>query len=287
MKLTTNLLMLIGLICPMMTIAQTPTSFSVSEESLPFAKGQVDGYVVEIPEAQLDHLEEAFVKYLRKEAKIKIDKNGEEYQAEEVNIERLGADTVNVYAKLLESQNGVKLYAAFEEGDVFLSGNTDSEKAVVIKNMLVEVAEQCYINAVEDEIKEEEKTLKELEKDLSKLENEHEKYHKTIADNNSEVINVQMELNEVLGKLGKPKVGENLESLGNLTSNANLDEKERKSLEKDEKKLRDKIYKMEAEIRDCERDIPKNEKEQEEKNLEIEEHKIHIESVESKLEPFK
>merc|ERR1712146_662986 len=88
-----------------------------------------------------------------------------EYILKDALIERLYHSPVNVYALFNEIENGTKLVAFFEIDSVFINESNNPDVSLIANNILEEFAINVYKDAVNDELKEEEKKLKDLEND--------------------------------------------------------------------------------------------------------------------------
>ena len=272
-----NIFMYIGV------YGQNAPEFHVAEERRQMSRGEQNGFVVDMPGASVKNLEEAWSKYYKKNTKAKFSKKGDEFIALNVVGSRIASDTVNIFLHQTETKEGVKLYSFVEYGDHFISGETDHEKAVVIQNIVVEIARDTYRIVVGNELDAEQKKLKSLQKDMDDLIKSHDKMHKTISDNQAEIADNNVKIRNLEPQLGRVVERDNAGNLIPSAPAAPLDEKTRKSLEKDEKKLRNDILKMESEIRQAERDIPLNEKEQEGKREEITAQAEVVKGVQARL----
>lgn len=248
---------------------QNAPEFHVAEERRQMSRGEQNGFMVDIPGASVKNLEEAWSKYYKKNTKAKFSKKGDEFIALNVVGSRIASDTVNIFLHQTETKEGVKLYSFVEYGDHFISGETDHEKAVVIQNIMVEIARDTYRIVVGNELGAEQKKLKALQKEYDDLIKANEKMHKTITANQAEIGNKNVQVRNLEAQLGKSFDRDEDGNLIPIPAPAPLDDKTRKSLEKNEKKLRSDIHKLESGIRQAERDIPRNQQDQEAKLAEV------------------
>ncbi|WP_157637938.1 hypothetical protein [Flexithrix dorotheae] len=283
---------LLFLMFPLISFSQS-VSFDVEEIKENISKGEANGFAVYIPQAHRKDVEKAWSKDIRVDTKSKVVEKDGEFFIEGTNIDRLSANPINVFSRIIEMDSGVKVHAFFEVDSTFLSSEIDEEKATVAKKIVAEFASDAYTFAVQEELEEEEKKLKNLNNDLKKLVNENEKMHKTIAMNNSDIDALNADLDQNKLKLdpnhGKTVAvydenGREIDRAPAPSEVKKIDADLKKEIDKEAKKIHKKIFKLESEIREAERNIPVNLQEQEEKKSEIEAQEMVIEKVMQKLE---
>lgn len=248
------------------------------------SRGMQDGFIVDVPGANVKILEEAWTKYYKKNSKAKFSKKGDEFIALNVVGSRIASDTVNIYLRQNETREGVRLISFVEYGDHFISSETDPEKATVIANIMTEIARDTYRIVVGNELDAEQKKLSALQKEYDNLIKSNEKMHKTITANQAEIGNKNVQVRNLETQLGKSFDRDDDGNLIPILAPAPLDDKTRKSLEKSEKKLRSDIHKLEAGIRQAERDIPRNQQDQEAKLAEVNAQAAVVKGVQEKLQ---
>jgi peptidoglycan hydrolase CwlO-like protein len=270
----------------------TPKVTEINEE---ISVGKQSGFAINVIQAKKKNVENAWEKMLKKEndSKEKVEDHKGEIFITGAIIERLHHDHVNIYAMINELDEGTRIEAFFELDSVFINSSNNPDASLVVTNIMEEFALSVYKEAVNDELKEEEKKLSDLENDLRKLEKENERMHKTIAMGENEVMSVEADLdmnkqtyNPNYGKTVPVRDGE-----GNEIDRApapkaivKLDPEKKKELDKEQKKLSKKKFKTESKIREAEREIPVNLQLQEEKKAEIEDQRAQVEKVMQKIE---
>ncbi|MBT29773.1 MAG: hypothetical protein CMO01_08950 [Thalassobius sp.] len=270
-------------------------NLNVVETTAAHSAGSHDGFVINITQAKVKDVQNAWEKMINKQSenKTKVEEVKGEYIIKNALLEKLNDTPISVYALFSEGKTGgTKMLAFFEIDSVFINESNNAQVSYNAKKLMEDFAIASYQSAVKDELKEEEKKLKDLESDLKKLVNENEKMHKTIssAENDIESLDVDLDMNK---KEYNPSYGETVavyDSEGNEIDRAaapktviKLDPEKKKELDKEQKKLSKKKYKLEADIRKAEREIPLNLQDQEEKKLEIEKQEAEVERVEKKL----
>lgn len=278
--------------------------FEVGIEKREMSKGSQMGYMIDIPQSDLETVRKNWIKLLQEESKEKAVVTDHEIFIEGTLTKEVIQKPINIYSFVYEVDSLVRIYSFFEIDSAFFEYSGDEtdiagEKMYNgITNFKRKFAISQYIIAIEEEMDEEQSILKTLQSDLKKLEKENENLHKEIKENEQNIA----EANDELSLLA----ADNERLLSSITtqrtsvaeiSDAELKKdakKELKSLESEKKKVGNKIEKeqkdiveFESDIKSCEKDIEKNLELQEEKKNEIESQEDVIKSVTAKLEGIK
>ncbi|MCX6291901.1 MAG: hypothetical protein NT126_09080 [Bacteroidetes bacterium] len=275
-----------------MTISEVPKSMS---------KGMQNGYVTEVPQAKLKEVASAWKKYIRHETKNTIEELNNEIIIRGTLIKNVSANPLNVYSKLLETEQGVMISAFFTEDDsIFISSALSDEKSIAARKFIRDFVVQQYRIAVGHELDNERKKLSRLEDELESLVKSIEKSNRRINDNDRKIDKCKdaiatnrKEQEARAGEIASQK--ETVRSFaGSKGEEKDLAEKKLKDLEKEKKKLEkksdnlhDDIEDYEADSRQQKRNIEKNEDAQKSKKTEISLQKETTKVVEKKLDNIK
>lgn len=198
---------------------------------------------------------------------------------------------VDIYIKVITSAGGkVELAWTVNLGGAYLSKDQHPDMYRNAEKKLYEIVQAISTEAVDLELKEEEKKLKDLEKDLEKLQKDKEKLEKDIEKSKEDIegFKGEIKLNEASQEGIKKEIA-TLHEHENTDADALKEKnKELEKLLKDKEKLEKKIEKSKEDITKSEADIKTNEGDQEKKSKEIENQKKHIEeNVKSKYAKIK
>ncbi|MCB0477324.1 MAG: hypothetical protein KDC84_04130 [Crocinitomicaceae bacterium] len=282
-----NIITLFTLFITISIFAQDPIKIEERKEN--FSVGMQNSLVANVPLGN-EELTMNVVKDVVKKYKGKV--NGkEEIFVEQATKSNITDKAVDVYIKVITVAGGkIELAVAVNLGGSYLNKADHPDMYRNAEKQLYEIVKRIATEAVDMEVKEEEKKLKDLEKDLDNLVKDKEKLEKDIEKNKEDIANNKNEikLNEA-SQEGTKKEIETLHGHENTDADA-LKEKNREleKLVKDKEKLEKKIEKAEEDIQKAKDDIKVNEGAQEEKKKEIETQKKHIEeNVKSKYANIK
>lgn len=272
-----------------------PKKIIVKDITKAISKGTQPGLEVKIYQADKKDVEKEWSKRIRQNTKSKVEEENNEIYITETYLDPISSDPVNVYSIINEYRDYIELNAFFELKDKFITKANNETEYLGAKKLVREFALQMYKEAVENELKEEEKKLKDMEGDLKKLVNENDKLHKNISQNerdidkNEEDIKmVQLDQERVMGQIQQKK--DQLLKLRDEDQKKEAEkdikslEKDLSKLEKDEESMHKDIDNSEADIREYERNIDDNEMAMERKQKEIDGQKALIFQVKKKLE---
>ncbi|MEZ4936149.1 MAG: hypothetical protein R2799_00995 [Crocinitomicaceae bacterium] len=278
------------LICILFTfISFAQDSIKIQERQENFSVGMKNSLVSNIPLGTVD-LAMDVVKDVVKKFKGKI--NGkDEIFVEQATKSTISEKAIDIYIKVIENAgNRLELAVAVDLGGAYLSKEKHPDMYRNAERKIYEIVKRIATEAVDLEVKEEEKKLSDLEKDLDNLVKDKEKLEKSIEKNNEDIAGYKNEikLNEA-SQEGTKKEIETLHGHSNTDADALKDKnKELDKLIKDKEKLEKKIEGAEKDIKKAQDDIKTNESSQESKKKEIEDQKKHIEeNVKSKYAKIK
>lgn len=274
---------------------------TAEEQSRPMSKGTYPSFLTDIPNAKLKTIEKEWSKYLTKGSKSKIEEVNGEWQIHGAVNKNIFPSPFNVYSKLLETKEGVRLTIWITQDDsVFISKDLNNDQDLAAKKYLTDFAADQYRDVVKDELDAEKDKLKKLEKELDDLVKSEEKSNNRIKENmrsiernkndikindedqkrKIEQISAQKTVVEATKAGGGDPYKEAQKALSNLNS-------EKEKLEKQNEKLNKEIDNWEKENRDEDRNMKQSQQDQFEKTQLIAKQKVNVTGVENKLAGIK
>ncbi len=275
-------------------ISYAQVDFQLSIEKRNMSKGEQVGYMIEIPQADLNTVKKNWIKLLQEETKEKAIVTDHEIFVKDAVIKEIVQKPINIYSYVYKVDTIIRIYSFFEIDSVFFeySGSESDiagEKILNgITNFKRKFAINQYIIAVNDEMETEQKNLKVLQSDLKKLQKQNESYHKEIEVNKQNISESNDELN-MLDKDNERLMSSITEKRSEISSISDKDQKKAenkvlKDLESEKKKVGNRIEKEKTKIVEYESAIEIDEKNIE-KNLELQ--KAKEAEIEAKEEEIK
>jgi hypothetical protein len=269
------------------------------------SKGEQSGFMVVIPQANLDDVNKAWKKQLQQGVKSKAEEVGHEIHIHGALAPEIYPNPIDIYSLLTDVDSSIHLVSFFEiDSNLFFDPDSYPDRLVSdkifngIQNYLGRFAVDQYKLAVQNELKTEENMLRELDKQMDFLKKEQEKMEKSIkeeeqnitaADDEIKILNSQKE--QYLKQIEEKRVSSAYITDKEVQKEA---KKELKSLEKERDKIDNKLEKMEKSkvssknlIDDHEKAIEKNLEDQQELSQKIEHQELVISQVEQKLNGIK
>lgn len=156
-------------------------SIKVSEQTKSFSTGGQNALVVNIYEADEDLIVKEYKK-LMKDFGAKVSSKKEIF-ADDASIKSLSDNTIDVYA-LVEKNSDTEynLIVGFDLGGAYLSSKMHSDKYKSAEKLLKDFAIATSKEAINEQLKVEEKFLSKLNKELEGLVKDNESLHKDIED---------------------------------------------------------------------------------------------------------
>lgn len=177
----------------------------VTETSENFSTGSVNALSVFIPGGNVKDVTKAWEKQL-KDIKGKV-KSKDEIFADDCRIKKMSDNTFDVYSKVVESEGGVTVIAAFDLGGAYASSKEHGEQFPFLRDVMYEFGVQETKAAIGLVIKTEEKKLEELVKQKEETEKENENLAKDIEDYKKKIAEAEKSIEENKGKI-EEKSGE-------------------------------------------------------------------------------
>jgi flagellar motor protein MotB len=299
----TVLTVIAGIITGFQASAQVP--LEISGKTVTMSKGDQPAFIVEIPQVTAENIEKSWMKLIRQNTKSKVSTENGEIFILNTQIDEISDKPINIYSAVYQADSAVKLVSLFEIDSSFFSFDGDKEDMNYertyqgIEHFLHDFAVTEYRDAVEEELKTENKELKKLNGDLQKLVKQTETFQKKIRQNESDSLNAEDQISslEVDKQRKQDEIDSKKESMSSIAGDKELyDEAKKylKSLEKQRKKIEKEIDKLKANIVEyhsdnveLKRSIVENNKKKEELLNEISKQQETVKKVTRKLENIK
>ena len=189
-------------------IALGSTGFSqkkieVNESNEGFSTGNHNALSVVVYGADKHDVEKAWKKQL-KDMKGNVKAKNEIF-ADDCRIKKMSDNTFDVYSKVVEEDENIKVVAAFDLGGAYLSSGEHKEFFPFLKDIMYEFGVQETKAAIGKILKEEEKTLHGLEKEQEGMEKDVEDMKKEIEDFKKKIEENEKKIEETKEEIEKKK----------------------------------------------------------------------------------
>jgi hypothetical protein len=269
------------------------------------SKGPEICYAVTIPKADLNIVQQNWIKKLQGGIKSKVKIIDQELVLLSVIKSEITNDTVNIYSLLIQrEENRVILNVFVEIRGVFFGPKEDKTDLVSdkidnnIKNYIRSFAVEQYRSAVSNDLEGEQKVLETLQDDLKKLVKDEESMTKDNSSMENDIDKTEREIKEIEKNidLKDKEIQATSTSLLTITGDADKKaaeekqkglDKDRKKLEKDRSRAKDDISSYKSKIDKNEKNIEDGKKLQEEKQEEINNQVEVVKQVQAELDGIK
>ncbi len=147
------------------------------------SKGTQKGLAIEFPEVSEDFLLKEFKDWVDKfKGKTKIDKKNNEVFSDDAFIKEVSANTIDIYAKVINKGKAQKLVMFVDLGGAFLNTQMHADKYKIMEGHLLEFGKSVIKNDLKNRLEQAEKVLKNYEKEKKDLEQEQSKSLKNIEE---------------------------------------------------------------------------------------------------------
>lgn len=145
--------------------------------------GKQSGLQIRIPEADEKQVWKAWEDFLKDNgAKTSKIRKHDELLAESVTLKSFGEFSMDIYSAVEQTAQGVMLKVYFKKEDGFIDVSQNATAQAAGKTILANFARQTCLDAIDEQIKEEEKNLKKLNKEKEDLVKDQESYESDIKD---------------------------------------------------------------------------------------------------------
>ena len=286
-----------GIFILLVNLVFAQDSLNVSQVEKAMSHGTHVGFAVDIPQAKLKDVVNAWKKYIKRgETKASVEFIENEYQINGTALTNISAQPMNVYTTIKEAEKAIRLTSFFTEDDSnYISTSLNTEKASATEKLMKDFARMQYRLAVENELNDETKNLEKLENEKEDLINDNEKSNKNISEYERKIDRAKAEIESNGSEQSKRRADvanqkEIVRSTTPKTETYDLEEKKLNSLEKELKKLEKQgenlhsdIDGWNSDIRSEKRSIEKTDDEIKEKKEAISKQKDHVKAVKEKM----
>lgn len=253
-------------------------TLEVKVEERPSSAGVQTAFEVLVPQATTDEAIELWKKTITKKKLFKktakLEKVKDEWLVNNISIREITSLPLNVITQVSSYPGHIYIRVFLQsEGGFLGSWGSSRQTTEAAEKFIYNYAIDLYRQAVENELKQEEKVLKSLEKEQDKLMDKHKKYNEKIDD-------AQQERTELRGSANYQEQLLKDSKNGRIFSEGTTSDDLKKELKANKKDLK-KAKKAESKF---EKKAKKNMKSQRDKTYEIEKQKIKIEEIKIKLE---
>jgi hypothetical protein len=274
-----------------------PKDVTVTPVVQAMSKGDQPGIMLDIPEVTVDDIQRDLEKSIKSKTKSKFVKVGNETSIQETIIKEISENPLNVFVLTTPLDSGARIITFMAEGETFIDEASGS-KYDKMKTFVRDFGISAYREAVANQIRSEEKVLKDLEGDLDKLKKENEKLHADIKDNETTILNSEVDI-KANARQQEAKDEEIIQQKKLVSSikDKDLRKEENKkvnSLEKEKDDLRDalgslnrKIIKSRANIEELEDKVKVNLQEQDLMKKKVVDQRALLKGLEAKLDSIK
>lgn len=274
-----------------------PKNVTVAPVVQTMSKGDKPGIMLDIPEVTVDDIQRDLEKSIKSKTKSKFVKVGNETSIQETIIKEISENPLNVFVLTTPLDSGARIITFMAEGDAFID-EASGPKYDKMKTFVRDFGISAYREAVANQIRSEEKVLKDLEDDLDKLKKENEKLHTDIKDNETTILNSEVDI-KANARQQEAKDEEIIQQKKLVSSikDKDLRKEENKkvnSLEKEKDDLRDalgslnrKIIKSRANIEELEDKVKVNLQEQDLMKKKVVDQRALLKGLEAKLDRIK
>lgn len=289
-----SVVLALSLLASIFSFCQTQVLIEDTLRSM--SKGRFNGFITVVPKAVLKDIEKDWAKYLAEGGKAKpVAVNGEINMVGAL-VKNISPKPLNIYSKLLETLDGVKLSAWFTENDsVFISKDSIGEQRLAVQKYLRDFVIRELKQTATAELNNEKDKQFSLEKELSSLIKLEEKSNKKINENQRAIEQAKEETTSINSDVQRKddQIYAQKEMVQSTATDANANKGAKqtlKNLGKDKKKLRKQIEllsknidRLNTQIRDEQRNIANVKQQQELKISDLEKQKQIIRNGEGKL----
>lgn len=257
-------------------------------------------FSTDIPQANLKDVKKDWMKYISKDSKGNPKEENGEYIQYRAAYKNISPRPFDVYSKLTETSEGVRLTAWFtQNGRVFLSKESYSSDNMAVQKYLRDFAVEQYRNAVQSELKMEQDKLSTLEKEFASSVNDEEKSIKTMNENDRSTEKAYSDIatNNSDIQNSSYKINDQKEMVANTASDPNANKGAKKTLHELENEKKDLQKENDSKNKDIDSRDKEN-REEERKNMDaqqqqhfkmsaLETQKLKVNEVQNKLANIK
>lgn len=217
----------------------------VREISKDFSGGNNTAYELTIPEAGIKDINSDWQKWVKKDAKGKIEDNKTEVKSNLVTLKSVSAVPLTIYSRTLDAKDGIQLSVWLMEGDSFVSTGYSADKSTAVQKYLHDFGVQEYKAVAKKQLEAQQDKQKQLEKIYDGFVKDQKKADKEVADAKKEIEKLKQKNIDEEGNIKQAKANKeaNRATAASL-KDINAEKKHTKELEgyiKDQEKAENNI----------------------------------------------
>jgi len=166
-----------------LSVASAQVKTTLKEENRSCSKGSQPCLVLNIPNTSADKVRDTWESFIKSyKGKTDYNRKDKEVFTDDALIKEMSENTVDIIARVDETEKGSELTVWFNLGVTFLSQKEFSKQFDIARKLLEKFSDKLSADLLEELLKEQEKILKKLEGDYKDLERDEEKRKKDIVD---------------------------------------------------------------------------------------------------------
>ncbi len=168
----------------------------VSEGDKLMSQGNKNGLSLDLPRTTVKFAENLWEKYMKQfKGKTKKDKKAEEWFTDNALIAGLGgANTVDLYAKFVQTGDNVTLTLWTDLGGAYINSKDFPDKYAEAEKILLTYGISVARENTKELLETEQKNLKKLNNNLESLEKDNKGLHKDIDNWNAKIVKAKQEI---------------------------------------------------------------------------------------------
>jgi len=175
------------------------TAQAVNEISKSMSLGKQTGFQIDIDGADEDITEDVWKEFMKDYGKTKRNKKAREYYAVGTRVPLIsGANNVDLYIRFDERVNMTTATLWVDMGESFVNSDEHPKEAQGAQDFLTDFYLAVKREAIQEEMKEQEKVMEKMEKELRKLEKKNNGYHEDIEKAKEKIEKAEKQIEQNL-----------------------------------------------------------------------------------------
>jgi len=190
-NLKTKLIKMKAILITLISLLVITTGYSqVSESQKDLSFGSKNAFVIDHEGAEHKDVYKMFEKKFKEYGKVERNKKAKEWSCLQCNIPSIGSN-LNIYFKVDEGKGQVTSYTFVDNGEEFISSDSDSGMAAKVESFLTSLSHDVERETTSKVLEDDEDTLKDRTKELSKLEKKNADLHKDIENYKKKIMEAE------------------------------------------------------------------------------------------------
>ena len=190
-------------ILPFLSFGQK--ELKIIEQEKEMSIGTRNAYVVDIPQAKLKDVTNDFKKYIKKDAKGKVNEDKGEISMLGAVNKNISSMPFSIFGRFVESSEGVTVSIWVADGENFVSSKLTPDKSIAVNKYLKDFVIEQYKRAVKEELENEKDKAKAEQKTLEGFVKDQKKAEGNIEDHKAEIANREKKIKEEEANIGTAK----------------------------------------------------------------------------------